>query len=85
MNVVANYSKLHVYMLQEKISILRDNETLAKENDQLNTEKDTLLRNKELADAQIVALMKSLEAVRKELKDRDALVFVTHYALISDP
>ncbi|XP_020252243.1 lisH domain and HEAT repeat-containing protein KIAA1468 homolog [Asparagus officinalis] len=59
---------------EEKMSILRENESLAKENERLNYEKDTLLRNKELVDGQIVVLTKTLETAQKDLKDREILL-----------
>lgn len=59
---------------EEKMSILRENESLLKENERLNNEKDSLLRNKELADGQIVVLTKTLEAAQKDLKDKETLV-----------
>ncbi|OVA14259.1 LisH dimerization motif [Macleaya cordata] len=59
---------------EEKISILRENDTLLKANEKLNLEKESLLKDKELADGQIMALTKSLEALQKDLKDRELLV-----------
>ncbi|OAY68909.1 LisH domain and HEAT repeat-containing protein, partial [Ananas comosus] len=59
---------------EEKIAILRENESLIKENEKLRSEKNLLLKNKESADGQIVVLKKSLEAAQKDLKDRDILV-----------
>lgn len=61
-------------MLQEKIAMLRENESLLKANEKLNHEKECLLKNKDLADGQIKALTKSSEALQKDLKDRENLV-----------
>ncbi|RVW77484.1 LisH domain and HEAT repeat-containing protein KIAA1468-like [Vitis vinifera] len=60
-------------MLQEKIAMLRENESLLKANEKLNHEKECLLKNKDLADGQIKALTKSSEALQKDLKDRENL------------
>ncbi|KAK7272935.1 hypothetical protein RIF29_13979 [Crotalaria pallida] len=59
---------------EEKFALLRENETLRKANKRLTQERDTLLRNKDLADAQKGALTKSLEAMHKDLKDKENLV-----------
>ncbi|KAI3927649.1 hypothetical protein MKW92_032294 [Papaver armeniacum] len=59
---------------EEKISILRENDTLLKAKEKLNLEMDSLLKNKDLADGQIMALTKSLEALQKDLKDRELQV-----------
>ncbi|KAJ6803207.1 lisH domain and HEAT repeat-containing protein KIAA1468-like protein [Iris pallida] len=59
---------------EEKISITRENESLLKQNERLNDEKGLLRRNKELADGQIAALKRSLEAAQKDLKERETLV-----------
>ncbi|KAI3922702.1 hypothetical protein MKW98_006833, partial [Papaver atlanticum] len=56
---------------EEKISILRENDTLLKAKENLNLEMDSLLKNKDLADGQIMVLTKSLEALQKDLKDRE--------------
>lgn len=63
-------------MLQEKISLLRENDFFIKENQRLNDEKESMRRNKELADSQIVVLTSNLEGVKKDLKDKDTLVSV---------
>lgn len=54
--------------------MLRENESLQKANEKLNHEKEYLLKNKDLADGQIMALTKSSEALQKDLKDKDNLV-----------
>ncbi|XP_062150654.1 uncharacterized protein LOC133859309 [Alnus glutinosa] len=59
---------------EEKIAMLRENESLLKENERLNHEKELLLKNRDLADGQISALTKSLEALQKDLKDKENLV-----------
>ncbi|KAF5181624.1 Rab11-binding protein relch-like protein [Thalictrum thalictroides] len=59
---------------EEKISILRENESLRKENERLNHEKDNLHKNKDVAEGQMMALTKSLETLQKDLKDKDIMV-----------
>lgn len=59
-----------VVILQEKIAILRERESLLKANEKLNHEKESLLKSMELADGQLIAL----EAVQKDLKDKEILV-----------
>ncbi|KAL6960962.1 hypothetical protein U1Q18_038727 [Sarracenia purpurea var. burkii] len=59
---------------EEKIAMLRENESLLKENDKLKNEKDSLLKNKDLADGQVMALTRSLETLQKDLKDKEILV-----------
>ena len=65
--------------MQEKITLLRENETLLKANKGLNQEKESLLKNKDLADAQIGALTKSLEAMQKDLKEKENLVVPSYF------
>lgn len=67
--------------LQEKIAMIRQNESLLEANKKLNLEKESLLRNKDLAEGQIGALTKSLETMQKEVKDKESLVFSTQYTL----
>ncbi|KAK9272038.1 hypothetical protein L1049_002407 [Liquidambar formosana] len=59
---------------EEKITMLRENESLLKENESLHHEKECLLKNKDLADGQIMALNKSLECFQKDLKEKENLV-----------
>lgn len=59
---------------EEKIAMLRENELLVKENDKLKHEKQSLLKSKDMADAQVTVLAKSLEALQKEMKDKEILV-----------
>ncbi|XP_043700989.1 RAB11-binding protein RELCH homolog isoform X2 [Telopea speciosissima] len=59
---------------EEKISLIRENESLLKTNEKLNSEKESLLKSKDVADGQIMALTKSLEALQKDLKDREILI-----------
>ncbi|KAL3378141.1 hypothetical protein AABB24_004192 [Solanum stoloniferum] len=59
---------------EEKIAMLRENESLVKENDKLKHEKQSLLKSKDMADAQVKVLAKSLEALQKEMKDKEILV-----------
>ncbi|MFQ6620165.1 hypothetical protein Gotur_000580 [Gossypium turneri] len=60
-------------LLQEKISMIRENDSLKEANESLNHEKLCLMKNKELAEGQINALTKSLEATQKDLKDKENL------------
>ncbi|KAL3346195.1 hypothetical protein AABB24_024902 [Solanum stoloniferum] len=59
---------------EEKIAMLRENESLVKENDKLKHEKQSLLKSKDMADAKVTVLAKSLEALQKEMKDKEILV-----------
>jgi len=65
-------------LMQEKFSLLRENETLLNANKRLNQEKENLLKNKDMADAQIVTLTKSLDAMQKDLKDKENLVLPSY-------
>jgi hypothetical protein len=65
--------------LQEKISILRENETLLKDNERLNAEKDSLTKSREAANSQVAALMKSLEAAHKEIKEKEKMVIFSFF------
>lgn len=60
--------------MQEKVAMLQEKESLKKENEQLIHEKSILLKSKDLADGQISALTKSLEAHQKDLKDKENMV-----------
>ncbi|KAF0917240.1 hypothetical protein E2562_017130 [Oryza meyeriana var. granulata] len=59
---------------EEKISILRENETLLKDNERLSAEKDSLVKSWEVANSQIAALRKSLEAAHKDIKEKEKMV-----------
>lgn len=59
---------------EEKISILRENETLLKDNESLGAEKDALIKSREVANSQIAALRKSLEAAHKDIKEKEKTV-----------
>ncbi|KAA3474566.1 lisH domain and HEAT repeat-containing protein isoform X1 [Gossypium australe] len=59
---------------EEKISMIRENESLQKAIESLNYEKELLLKNKDLAEGQINALTKSLAATQKDLKDKENLI-----------
>ncbi|KAI3785242.1 hypothetical protein L1987_44357 [Smallanthus sonchifolius] len=59
---------------EEKFSMLKKNESLAKENDRLKLEKQSLLRSRDLADAQAASLKKSLESLQKDMKEKENLV-----------
>lgn len=54
--------------------MLRENESMQKENDKLKKENKNLLKLKDKADSQAAALMKSLEALQKDIKDKEVLV-----------
>ncbi|PHU27172.1 hypothetical protein BC332_05504 [Capsicum chinense] len=59
---------------EEKIAMLRENTSLVKENEKLKNEQQYLLKSKDMADAQVTVLAKSLEALQKEMKDKEILV-----------
>ncbi|KAK1433234.1 hypothetical protein QVD17_10143 [Tagetes erecta] len=59
---------------EEKFSMLNKNESLIKENDRLKLEKQSLLRSRDLADAQAASLKKSLENLQKDMKEKENLV-----------
>ncbi|KAJ6402494.1 hypothetical protein OIU84_014568 [Salix udensis] len=59
---------------EEKIAMLRENESLLKANERLNNEKEKLLIAKDLSNNQINGLTKSLEAVQKDIKDRESQI-----------
>lgn len=59
---------------EEKFSMLKKNESLLKENDRLKHEKQSLLRGRDLADAQAATLKKSLESLQKDTKEKENLV-----------
>lgn len=63
-------------MAQEKIAILREHESLQKENDRLKTEKQASMKNKDLADGQVMALTKSLENLQNSIKEKEILVIL---------
>lgn len=57
--------------MQEKIAQVLENETLVKANQKLTQEKESLLKDKDLANSQIRALTKSLEALQEDLKHKE--------------
>ncbi|GMI66152.1 hypothetical protein like AT5G16210 [Hibiscus trionum] len=59
---------------EEKISMIRENESLQKENERLKYEKELLMKNKDLSEGQINSLTKSLAAIQKDLKDKENLI-----------
>lgn len=63
-------------MLQEKIAMLRENESLQKENDKLKHEKTIFLKSKDVAEGQVTALTRSLETLQKDLKDKEITVIL---------
>ncbi|KAE8728249.1 KIAA1468-like protein [Hibiscus syriacus] len=59
---------------EEKISMIRENESLQKANERLKYEKELLVKNKDLAEGQINALTKSLVATQKDLTDKENMI-----------
>ncbi|KAJ1257435.1 hypothetical protein BS78_K042000 [Paspalum vaginatum] len=59
---------------EEKISILRENETLVKDNERLKSEKGSLTKSREAANSQVAALRKSLETAYKDIKEKEKMV-----------
>ncbi|GFP96985.1 lish domain and heat repeat-containing protein kiaa1468 homolog [Phtheirospermum japonicum] len=55
----------------EKIAMLRENESLLKEIDRLKSDRQSLIRNKEMSDAQVMVLTKSSESLQKDIKDKE--------------
>ncbi|KAL0343378.1 UNVERIFIED_CONTAM: RAB11-binding protein RELCH [Sesamum angustifolium] len=59
---------------EEKIKMLQENEALRKENDRQKSNGQSLLKSKEMSDAQVMALTKSLESLQKDMKEKETLV-----------
>ncbi|KAF5961324.1 hypothetical protein HYC85_002533 [Camellia sinensis] len=59
---------------EEKVAMVREKESFLKENERLKNKNASLLENKDLTDGQVMALTRSLEAIRKELKEKEILV-----------
>lgn len=59
---------------EEKIAMIREHESLLKANERLKQEQELMMKNKDVADAQIMVLKKSLEALQKDLEDKETLV-----------
>lgn len=57
--------------------MLRENESLQKENDKLKNNIQSLLKSKEVSDAQVIALTRSLEVLQKEVKDKENKVIIS--------
>ncbi|KAK7374867.1 hypothetical protein VNO80_08310 [Phaseolus coccineus] len=76
-----NYLSSTSEAAEEKFSLLRENETLLNANTRLNQEKENLSKNKDLADAQILTLTKSLDTMQKDLKDKENQVQVLKQSL----
>lgn len=51
--------------------MLRQNESLLKENDRLKSDIQSLLKGKEMSDAQVTSLSKSLELLQKDMKEKE--------------
>lgn len=79
---LAYIERILIITLQEKISLLRENEQLKKDNKRLIDEKESMRRNKEVTDNHIVTLTKSLEIAHKDLKDKENLVLFRPYSLL---
>lgn len=60
--------------MKEKISILRENEALTKDSERLYAEKDSLMKSSELANNQVAALRKSLDAAHMDIKEKEKMV-----------
>lgn len=59
--------------------MLRENEFMRKENGKLKKENQVLLKLKDKADSQAAALMKSLEALQKDIKEKEVQVVFSDY------
>ncbi|XP_028071654.1 RAB11-binding protein RELCH homolog [Camellia sinensis] len=59
---------------EEKVAMVREKESFLKENEKLKNKNASLLENKDLTDGQVMALTRSLEALHKELKEKEILV-----------
>ncbi|KAL6529931.1 hypothetical protein OROMI_028576 [Orobanche minor] len=59
---------------EEKIAMVRENESLQKEIDRLKRDGLSLIDNKEMSDAQVMVLTKSLESLQKDIKDKENLI-----------
>ncbi|XP_047336522.1 RAB11-binding protein RELCH homolog [Impatiens glandulifera] len=59
---------------EEKISLLIENECVLKENEKIENELRSLQKYKDVSDAQVSALNKSLEALQTNLQDKEKLV-----------
>ncbi|KAM7267848.1 hypothetical protein ACFE04_010014 [Oxalis oulophora] len=59
---------------EEKIAMLRKNESLTTANEKLANDKEELIKKKDMADSQIKAMTKSLEGLQKDVKDKENLV-----------
>ena len=62
--------------MKEKISILRENEALKKDSERLYAEKDSLMKTCELANNQVAALRKSLDAAHMDIKEKEKMVIL---------
>ncbi|VAH60804.1 unnamed protein product [Triticum turgidum subsp. durum] len=60
--------------IPEKISILRENEALKKDSERLYAEKDSWMKTSELANNQVAALRKSLDAAHMDIKEKEKMV-----------
>lgn len=59
---------------EEKIAMIRENESLKKESDSHRSEKETLAKMKDIAENQVTDLTKSLEVLQKDIQDKEKLV-----------
>lgn len=60
--------------MQEKVAMIRANESLQQANENLINAKEVLVRSKDAAEGQVGVLTKTLEALQKDLKDRETQV-----------
>jgi len=71
--------------IQGKIIQGQESNPLLKANERLKQENESLLKDKDMAYGQITALSKSLEALRKDLKDKENMVvFAYLYDILSN-
>lgn len=66
---------------EEKIAMIRENESLRQANENLINAKEALLRNKDAAEGQVGVLTRTVEALQKDLKDRETQVQVLKQSL----
>ncbi|KAL9158443.1 hypothetical protein ABFS82_08G069300 [Erythranthe guttata] len=59
---------------EEKIAMQRQNESLLKETDRLKSNGQSLIKSKEISEAQVIALTRSLEVLQKDIKDKEKMV-----------
>lgn len=71
--------------IQENITQGQESNTLLIANERLKQENESLLKDKDMAYGQITDLTKSLEALHKDLKDKENMVvFAYLYEILSN-